>query len=92
MNYRDKYIKYKTKYIELKNIQIGSSIKSAKEALLSFISKLSKKDSEEIVICNSFNLELPVNFKSMEKLKKLILGFKFSQSLNHLPNKNISRR
>ena len=40
MYYRDKYIKYKTKYIELKNNQIVSGEKSAKIRLFRYIAKI----------------------------------------------------
>ena len=39
MNYREKYIKYKTKYITLKNNQYGGNEKTAKKSLEAFITK-----------------------------------------------------
>ena len=53
MNYRDKYIKYKTKYIELKNIQIGNGEATAKNNIRSYIKKINNP--------NKFNN--PENFK-----------------------------
>ena len=53
MNYKDKYLKYKKKYLDLKKIS-GGSVKNSNEQLISLINSKSKNDLNDEISYNDF--------------------------------------
>ena len=73
MNYRDKFIKYKIKYLNLKNTHTGCKILSAKNKLIQAINRFNNNEKKEFII----KLELSDNINRKLDLRDIDNIFDF---------------
>jgi|OM-RGC.v1.024177162 hypothetical protein len=82
MNYLNKFIKYKTKYLKLKNNQIGHGNTGAKNKLIQAINKFNDNEKKEFIIKLqlSDNNNKKLDLTNIDKIFEFILDI-FNQHL-----------